>query len=210
MVQTRYQRPGKITLAAKLVKYLEFRLTAAKVRSDGNETKLNMPSYMIRSGRVYKLVTDQIGSLRMVIDVESGSIAQQMEYDEFGQVLTDTHPGFQPFGFAGGVYDPDTHLVQFGARDYDPETGRWISKDPILFAGGDTNLYGYDANDPINFVDPNGLWGMQIGYNFSALLGAFGGSASGGLALTGQGLDLGSLSIGTFAGTQFNAGLGAA
>jgi RHS repeat-associated protein len=131
----------------------------------------NIPSYMIRSGRVFKLVTDQIGSLRMVIDVESGSIAQQMEYDEFGQVLTDTHPGFQPFGFAGGVYDPDTHLVQFGARDYDPETGRWISKDPILFAGGDTNLYGYIANDPINFVDPNGKGPVIGGLICTALEG---------------------------------------
>ena len=41
-------------------------------------------------------------------------------------------------------------------RDYDPETGRWTSKDPILFAGGDTNLYGYVLADPINFIDPDG------------------------------------------------------
>jgi len=47
--------------------------------------------------------------------------------------------------------------VRFGARDYDPETGRWTSKDPILFDGGDTNLYGYVANDPINGFDPTGL-----------------------------------------------------
>lgn len=42
-------------------------------------------------------------------------------------------------------------------RHYDPETGRWTSKDPILFDGGDTNLYGYVLNDPINFVDDQGL-----------------------------------------------------
>ena len=34
-------------------------------------------------------------------------------------------------------------LVRFGARDYDPTIGRWTAKDPIDFAGGDTNLYGY-------------------------------------------------------------------
>ena len=61
-----------------------------------------------------------------------------MDYDSFGNVLQDTQPGFQPFGFAGGLYDPDTKLVRFGARDYDPRTGRWTAKDPILFAGGDT------------------------------------------------------------------------
>jgi len=80
-----------------------------------------------------------------------------MNYNEFGNVLSDTNPGFQPFGFAGGIYDQDTGLVRFGARDYDPETGRWTAKDPILFAGGDTNLYGYTLNDPVNFIDPSGL-----------------------------------------------------
>jgi uncharacterized protein RhaS with RHS repeats len=43
-----------------------------------------------------------------------------------------------------------------GARDYDPVTGRWTAKDPILFAGGDANLYGYALGDPINFFDANG------------------------------------------------------
>ena len=77
-------------------------------------------------------------------------------YDEFGRVTLDTNPGFQPFGFAGGQYDSDTKLVRFGARNYDADAGRWITKDPIGFAGGDSNLYGYVSNDPINQVDPRG------------------------------------------------------
>jgi hypothetical protein len=47
-------------------------------------------------------------------------------------------------------------LVRFGARDYDPAIGRWTARDPIDFAGGDTNLYGYVGNDPVNQVDPLG------------------------------------------------------
>jgi len=47
--------------------------------------------------------------------------------------------------------------VRFGARDYDPTTGRWTAKDPILFQGGSTNLYGYVVNDPVNAIDPVGL-----------------------------------------------------
>lgn len=49
--------------------------------------------------------------------------------DPFGRVLADTNPGFQPFGFAGGLYDWDTKLVRFGARDYDSGIGRWVAKD---------------------------------------------------------------------------------
>ncbi|QDK40570.1 hypothetical protein DOM21_03700 [Bacteriovorax stolpii] len=45
---------------------------------------------------------------------------------------------------------------------YDPEIGRWLSKDPIRFNGGDTNLYGYVLQDPINLIDPAGLAGNPI------------------------------------------------
>ena len=85
---------------------------------------------------------------------------QALEYDEWGQILSDTFTGsipLHPFRFAGGLYDKDTKLVRFGARDYDPAIGRWTSKDPIRFDGDSPNLYGYVINDPINLVDPNGL-----------------------------------------------------
>jgi RHS repeat-associated protein len=72
-------------------------------------------------------------------------------------VIEDSNPGFRlPFGFAGGLYDPDTGLVRFGYRDYDADAGRWTAKDPIGFNGGQANLYAYTLNDPINFIDPNG------------------------------------------------------
>jgi hypothetical protein len=48
--------------------------------------------------------------------------------------------------------------VRFGARDYDAETGRWTNQDPILFNGGQTNLYVYAGNDPVNRSDPSGLF----------------------------------------------------
>jgi hypothetical protein len=47
--------------------------------------------------------------------------------------------------------------VRFGARDYDPDMGRWTNKDPIGFAGGDTNVYAYVGSDPVNDLDPTGL-----------------------------------------------------
>jgi len=112
---------------------------------------------MLKDGKRYRYITDHLGSVRAVIDMASGEVAQQLDYDVWGKVIRDTHPGFQPFGFAGGIYDSDTGLVRFGARDYDPETGRWTAKDPILFGGGDLNLYGYVLNDPLNWMDPYGM-----------------------------------------------------
>jgi RHS repeat-associated protein len=110
----------------------------------------------VRLGVAYRIVSDHLGSVRLVVNVADGSIAQRIDYDEFGRVTLDTNAGFQPFGFAGGLYDADTGLVRFGARDYDPETGRWTAKDPIAFAGGDPNLYAYVLNDPINLIDSSG------------------------------------------------------
>ncbi|MBI3072285.1 MAG: RHS repeat-associated core domain-containing protein, partial [Deltaproteobacteria bacterium] len=81
----------------------------------------------------------------------------RLDYDDWGRMTLDTAPGFQPFAFAGGLYDTHTSLTRFGARDYDAETGRWTTKDPIGFAGADMNLYGYVVNDPINWIDPEGL-----------------------------------------------------
>ena len=119
-------------------------------------TKDNVPDYMEKGGVTYRILSDHLGSVRLVVDASTGTVAQRLDYDEFGVVLQDTAPGFQPFGFAGGIYDHQTKLVRFGARDYDAEVGRWTSKDPIGFRGGDTNLYGYVLGDPVNHVDISG------------------------------------------------------
>jgi len=119
-------------------------------------TRSNVPEYMERGGQRYRFITDQVGSVRLVVNSQTGVVTQRIDYDAWGKVLSDSNQGFQPFGFAGGLYDRDTGLVRFGARDYDPEIGRWTAKDPILFAGGDSNLFLYAGGDPINRIDPSG------------------------------------------------------
>lgn len=121
-------------------------------------TRANVPDYMIQGSSKYRFITDPRGSLRAVVD-SSGTVVQRMEYDAFGNIVSQyLASGFDrvPFGFAGGIYDPETNLVRFGARDYDPVTGRWTAKDPLLFRSGDTSLYRYSQGDPINFVDTDG------------------------------------------------------
>ncbi len=95
--------------------------------------------------------------MRLVVNTSDGTVAQRIEYDPFGKIVSDTNPGFQPFGFAGGLYDHETGLVRFGLRDYDAETGRWTAKNPILFDGGDANIFAYSGHDPVNAIDPTGL-----------------------------------------------------
>jgi RHS repeat-associated protein len=120
-------------------------------------SKPHVPDYLIKGGVTYRIISDHLGSPRLVVDTTTGVIVQRINYDEFGNILQDTNPGFQPFGFAGGLYDRDTGLTRFGARDYDAEVGRWTAKDPIGFQAQDPNLYGYVFNDPVNDIDPAGL-----------------------------------------------------
>lgn len=134
-------------------------------------SKSNVPDYMVKSGVSYRIISDHLGSVRLVVKTSDGSVAQRIDYDEFGVVLSDSAPGFQPFGFAGGLYDADTALVRFGARDYDASIGRWVSKDPILFGGGQSNLYVYVGNDPINRIDPTGL--VDVGDIIGKVWGGF-------------------------------------
>jgi RHS repeat-associated protein len=165
VIDGRNRRIGKKANGALVQGFLYQNQLAPVAELDGSNNlvsrfvygvRSNVPDYMIKGGVTYRIISDHLGSVRLVVDVNTGAVAQRMDYDEFGVVLIDTNPGFQPFGFAGGLYDKDTGLVRFGARDYDAQTGRWTAKDPILFAGGDTNLYGYVSNDPVNFIDRDG------------------------------------------------------
>jgi len=116
-----------------------------------------MPVSMTYQSAVYYLTYDQVGSLRAVTD-SAGAIVKRIDYDSFGNILSDSNPAFTvPFGFAGGLHDRDTGLVRFGARDYDPAIGHWTAKDPIDFAGGDLNLISYVGQDPLPRCSDTGV-----------------------------------------------------
>lgn len=101
-----------------------------------------------------RLITDHLGSVRMVIDTATGTILQTHAYSAFG-IMSGSAPG-QPFGFAGGLYDVETGLVRFGAREYQAALGRWTSRDSLYFDANQANLYAYAGSDPVNNLDPDG------------------------------------------------------
>ena len=75
---------------------------------------------------------------------------------------------------AGQYYDQETGLHYNYHRYYDPKSGRYLTPDPIGLAGG-INLYAYAYNNPVNLIDPFGLWGINyggslMGMDFSATL----------------------------------------
>jgi RHS repeat-associated protein len=126
--------------------------------------KSNVPEYMVRGGVTYRVVSDHLGSPRAIVDVASGSVVWRADYDAWGnRSLISGTADFVPFGFAGGIFDNETGLVRFGARDYDSTTGRWMAKDPTRFLAvegqwlmGEGNLYEYARSDPVNHVDRRG------------------------------------------------------
>ncbi|HYQ03096.1 MAG TPA: RHS repeat-associated core domain-containing protein [Polyangiaceae bacterium] len=122
----------------------------------------NVPDYVRRGGNTYRVISDQLGSPRYVVNVANTSdVPFSASYASFGGV-TGAGLDWMPFGFAGGIYDGETGLVRFGARDYDSVTGRWISKDPIRFDGGQANLYVYVGGDPVNATDASGLYNPNL------------------------------------------------
>ncbi len=127
--------------------------------------------------RTIALVANQTRGVEAAVDVDSGEILQRIEYDDFGRVVRDSSPGLQPFGFGGALYDHVTGLLRSGARDYDPDSARWTSRDPIRFEGGE-NTGAYVSNDPINQIDPTGTdaCGMGGGIACGLVCAYFGGN----------------------------------
>lgn len=123
------------------------------------------------AGEVLWALTDHLGSVRDVVG-SNGTLRIHKNFDSFGNVLGETHfnsngtlvtsgAGYvdTAFGFTGRFFDDETGLQNNLHRWYDASVGRWVSKDPIGFAGGDANLYRYVGNSPGMYVDPNGLFG---------------------------------------------------
>lgn len=115
----------------------------------------------IRDGERFDCHCDALLSIRMVTD-ESGDVVLRREFDAWGNELAgsfDSVPGGMPYGFVGALgvrYDSTTGLHYMRQRWYDSSLGRFISRDPVGLRGG-KNMYSYARNNPVKFVDPDGL-----------------------------------------------------
>jgi len=136
-----------------------------------------------RERDMYFYHPDHLGSSSYVTD-EGGRVFQHLEYFPFGEtwVAEDSNTQRTPYLFTGKELDEDTGLYYFGARYYDQRTSVWASVDPILgqylptgnskhdqnlpgggvFSTTNLNLYHYSGQNPIVYVDPNGLVKLSV------------------------------------------------
>jgi RHS repeat-associated protein len=113
------------------------------------------------NGAFYFPCYDQNGNVTEYVD-ESGSIAAQFAYDAFGNLLTTENSQLATLlslRFSTKYLDPETGFYYYGYRYYDPELGRWLTRDPLEEQGG-LNLYGFCGNDAVNKWDKLGLEGL--------------------------------------------------
>jgi RHS repeat-associated protein len=125
-------------------------------------TKGQIPDYVVKSGATYRVVSDHLGSPRLILNQATGTVAERLDFDEWGNVTADTSPGWQPFGFDGGLFDGATRLTRLGARDLDPKVGRWTAKDPRRLGGGSLSLFAFVDSDPVDMIDLTGRGALDV------------------------------------------------
>lgn len=110
---------------------------------------------------LFHYTSDHINSGQIITDA-AGQVVWQGEYSPFGDVNVVVNSIENNFRFPGQYYDAETGLHYNWHRFYDPDTGRYISADPIGLTGG-MNLYAYAGGNPVNLIDPDGKNPLVIG-----------------------------------------------
>ncbi|MCS6123647.1 RHS repeat-associated core domain-containing protein [Shewanella baltica] len=167
---TRYEydalgrRSAKITAAGRIDylwdgnqligEHCQDRFTWYLYEPAGNSSQSYRPFALIVQGEVYYYQLDQLGTPFALLD-QHNHLVWQASYSALGQATVSVNVIANPLRFQGQYYDEESGLHYNHFRYYDPQTGRFISQDPIGLLGG-LNHYQYAPNH-INWIDPLGL-----------------------------------------------------
>ena len=118
-------------------------------------------------------MSNHLNSVEFILD-SAGKVINEIVYDSFGSIVSETHPGVNVrYGFTGRDFDKETGLGFNRTRYYDFVTGTFLSVDRLGFEAGDVNLYRYVGNTPTIYVDPSGMfWEVFLGGTFESFLGS--------------------------------------
>ena len=116
---------------------------------------IDEPLVMLRGGVTNYYEADGLGSL-ISLSNTSGTLANTYNYDSFGNLVASSGSIVNSFRYTGREFDAETNLYYYRARYFDPQAGRFLSEDPIRFAGS-VNFYSYVSNNPVLRIDPSGL-----------------------------------------------------
>jgi RHS repeat-associated protein len=110
------------------------------------------------AGITYQVGYEASGNVTSLVNSTSGKLAASYEYDPFGNILraSGEYAEKNPFRFSTKYTDVETNLVYYGFRYYQPQTGNWLSRDPVEESGG-IALYAFTANNPVSRIDYLGL-----------------------------------------------------
>lgn len=142
--------------------------TANVVRTDGKVDRILFEGGYIHNGKYHFFFSDHLGSVRAVA-CEDGSVIQSSAYYPFGETFgdsPDTCPSSQPYKFNGKEDQSfaSVPLLDYGARLLSTRTGRWTTMDPLAEKYYSISPYAYCGNNPVNLIDPDGMW-IFIYYN---------------------------------------------
>jgi len=185
---------------------------AQKRASDGSTVQRKYFAQGFEEGTSdYYLTKDHLGSIREVVASDGTTIEAVYDYSPWGEVTKIGASGVESdFLYTGHFYhvESDLHLTLY--RAYNPELGMWLSRDPIAENGG-INLYAYVGNDPINYVDPQGLCpALAIPFIFGGGGISAGTAVTAGAAVTAGGVTVAAANDGVFerAGTNLGNAIG--
>ncbi len=133
-------------------------LSELRILGEGRGAEIGASVLVLLNGTAYIPIHDHRGSVVMLLDTYHSPV-EDCEYSAFGL----SRPSISPWGFLSKRHD-ETGLIYFGQRYYVPESGTWLTPDPVGYEDG-PNLYAYCLNNPLTMVD---WWGLEAQDGFSA------------------------------------------
>jgi RHS repeat-associated protein len=132
-------------------------LTELRILGEGLGAEIGAAIALELNSTTYIPLHDRQGNIALLLDLK-GTPVETYHYDAFGNETVPENP-ISPWRFSSKRVDPETGLVYFGRRYYDPTLGKWLTQDPLGLKAG-PNLYAYVLNCPMTMFD---LYGLREG-----------------------------------------------